>query len=132
MKILDVFARKKNIFNRPYLIAEVGVNHECDIELAKDLIRQAAAGGAVVRRRQPGRRLLVQEGGRVRRRPAHRARARHARHAAVVAPPVVTLHAAVPRALLDFENVLLLLFTSYFQVLFGRVILSSSSSFFEV
>ena len=46
MKILDVFARKKNIFNRPYLIAEVGVNHECDIEVAKDLIRQAAAGGA--------------------------------------------------------------------------------------
>ena len=43
-------------------------------------VRQAAAGGAVVRRRQPGRRLLVQEGGRVRRRPAHVARARHARH----------------------------------------------------
>ena len=46
MKILDTFARKKNTFNRPYLIAEVGVNHECDIEVAKDLIKQAAAGGA--------------------------------------------------------------------------------------
>ncbi len=46
MKILDIFARKKNTFNRPYLIAEVGVNHECDIEVAKDLIKQAAAGGA--------------------------------------------------------------------------------------
>ena len=30
----------------PYIIAEIGVNHEGDMELAKKLIEQAAAGGA--------------------------------------------------------------------------------------
>ena len=35
-----------NIINKPYLIAEAGVNHECDIDLAKKLIEDAAAGGA--------------------------------------------------------------------------------------
>ena len=30
----------------PYIIAEIGVNHEGDIELAKRLIDEAAEGGA--------------------------------------------------------------------------------------
>ena len=30
----------------PYIIAEIGVNHEGDLELAKRLINEAAAGGA--------------------------------------------------------------------------------------
>lgn len=34
------------IFLNPYLIAEIGVNHEGDIDLAKQLIDQAAVGGA--------------------------------------------------------------------------------------
>lgn len=49
MKILDLF----NNFNfqndriiRPYIIAEAGVNHEGDMELAKRLIYEAKEGGA--------------------------------------------------------------------------------------
>ena len=51
MKILDVFNsfRNGNLFphsNRPYIIAEAGVNHEGDIEIAKRLIDEAKEGGA--------------------------------------------------------------------------------------
>ena len=35
----DLFNSRK--FLKPYLIAEVGVNHECDIGLAKLMIDQA-------------------------------------------------------------------------------------------
>ena len=31
---------------KPYVIAEIGVNHECSLDLAKSLIEQAKAGGA--------------------------------------------------------------------------------------
>ncbi len=34
------------VFLNPYLIAEIGVNHEGDMNLAKRLIDQAASGGA--------------------------------------------------------------------------------------
>lgn len=47
MNIQDVFkSYNASIINRPYIIAEAGVNHEGDIELAKRLIDEAAAGGA--------------------------------------------------------------------------------------
>lgn len=48
MKILDLFSKEidhSNIF-RPYFIAEAGVNHEGDLEIAKQLIYEAAEGGA--------------------------------------------------------------------------------------
>ena len=47
MNILDVFKNyDPNIINRPYVIAEAGVNHEGSMELAKRLIVEAAEGGA--------------------------------------------------------------------------------------
>ena len=49
MKILDVFRDthpRKSGFNRPYIIAEAGVNHEGSIDLARRLIDEAAEGGA--------------------------------------------------------------------------------------
>ena len=47
MKILEVFEKyNPEIINRPYVIAEAGVNHEGDIEIAKRLIDEAARGGA--------------------------------------------------------------------------------------
>lgn len=47
MKILEVFEKyNPEIINRPYVIAEAGVNHEGDIETAKRLIDEAARGGA--------------------------------------------------------------------------------------
>jgi sialic acid synthase SpsE len=47
MKILDVFKNyDHDIINRPYVIAEAGVNHEGEMELAKRLIDEAAHGGA--------------------------------------------------------------------------------------
>ncbi|MBS1517237.1 MAG: N-acetylneuraminate synthase family protein [Bacteroidetes bacterium] len=47
MNILDVFKNyDPAVINRPYIIAEAGVNHEGDIELAKRLIYEAAEGGA--------------------------------------------------------------------------------------
>lgn len=47
MNIKDVFKNyNPAIINKPYVIAEAGVNHEGDIELAKRLIDEAAAGGA--------------------------------------------------------------------------------------
>ena len=42
--IYDLFNSRK--FLNPYLIAEVGVNHDCDINLAKLMIDQAYMGGA--------------------------------------------------------------------------------------
>lgn len=47
MKLTEVFAKyDKDIINPPYVIAEAGVNHEGDMELAKRLIHEAAEGGA--------------------------------------------------------------------------------------
>lgn len=47
MKILDVFKTyDPEVINRPYVIAEAGVNHEGNIETAKRLIDEAARGGA--------------------------------------------------------------------------------------
>ncbi|MDZ4713435.1 MAG: N-acetylneuraminate synthase family protein [bacterium] len=47
MNILDIFENyNPDIINRPYVIAEAGVNHEGVIELAKRLIDEAAEGGA--------------------------------------------------------------------------------------
>ncbi|MEO8445888.1 MAG: N-acetylneuraminate synthase family protein, partial [bacterium] len=47
MNILDIFKNyNPDIINRPYVIAEAGVNHEGNIELAKRLIDEAAEGGA--------------------------------------------------------------------------------------
>lgn len=49
MKILELFKSYnpyKNQLNKPYVIAEAGVNHEGNIELAKRLIDEAVEGGA--------------------------------------------------------------------------------------
>jgi len=47
MKILDIFKTyNPDIINKPYIIAEAGVNHEGKMELAKRLINEAAEGGA--------------------------------------------------------------------------------------
>lgn len=48
MKILDLFnAKSHNIYlQQPYIIAEVGVNHEGNIDTAKRLIDEAKQGGA--------------------------------------------------------------------------------------
>lgn len=47
MKILEVFKTyNPDIINRPYVIAEAGVNHEGEMDLAKRLIDEAAHGGA--------------------------------------------------------------------------------------
>ena len=49
MKILDFFKEpycQNNIIRRPYIIAEAGVNHEGDIDLARRLIDEAKEGGA--------------------------------------------------------------------------------------
>ena len=45
MKILSVFNNKTKI-TKPYLIAEAGVNHECNLQKAFKLIRFAKEGGA--------------------------------------------------------------------------------------
>lgn len=48
MKSLELFAKspKSHTFERPYIIAEAGVNHEGSMELAKRLIDDAAEGRA--------------------------------------------------------------------------------------
>lgn len=49
MKILDIFNRKQCLHNPilpPYVIAEIGVNHNGDMGLAKGMIDQALQGGA--------------------------------------------------------------------------------------
>lgn len=47
MKILEAFDRyDPKVINRPFIIAEAGVNHEGKMELAKRLIQEAAEGGA--------------------------------------------------------------------------------------
>ena len=47
MNIKDIFKKNNsNKFKRPYIIAEVGVNHECDMSTAKKIIDQACEGGA--------------------------------------------------------------------------------------
>ncbi len=49
MTLEDIFFNKSSIhktIKKPYLIAEAGVNHECDIDIAKRLITEAAEGGA--------------------------------------------------------------------------------------
>ena len=49
MKIGDVFSRY-NLYTRhinfPYIIAEAGVNHECNLDLAKRMVNDAAENGA--------------------------------------------------------------------------------------
>ena len=40
------FKKLTNKKNRPYIIAEIGVNHECSMRKAKRLIDLAAEGGA--------------------------------------------------------------------------------------
>lgn len=48
MKITEVFDKYKNVneLKYPYIIAEAGVNHECNMDLAKRLIDEAKEGGA--------------------------------------------------------------------------------------
>jgi len=49
MKLLDLIGRgqsERYSIERPYIIAEAGVNHECDINLARRLIDEAKEGGA--------------------------------------------------------------------------------------
>lgn len=49
MKILDLFDNfnfQNDRIMRPYIIAEAGVNHEGDMEVAKRLIHEAKEGGA--------------------------------------------------------------------------------------
>ena len=49
MKLIQLFEsyEAKNHFkNKPYVIAEAGVNHEGDMEIAKRLIDEAKIGGA--------------------------------------------------------------------------------------
>lgn len=49
MKIAEVFSKYRAYGKKiwfPYIIAEAGVNHECDIDLAKRLIDEAREGGA--------------------------------------------------------------------------------------
>jgi N-acetylneuraminate synthase len=49
MKILDVFETQAaciRTIERPYVIAEAGVNHEGSMDIARKLIDEAAAGGA--------------------------------------------------------------------------------------
>ena len=49
MKILDLLNKKSwsnSIVRIPYIVAEAGVNHECDINNAFRLIDEAKEGGA--------------------------------------------------------------------------------------
>ena len=46
MNIEEIFRNKDHQYNSPYIIAEVGVNHECNMDIAKKLINDAAEGGA--------------------------------------------------------------------------------------
>ena len=46
MKIIKLFNNSFKELARPYIIAEVGVNHECDMNIAKKLIEDAVEGGA--------------------------------------------------------------------------------------
>ena len=49
MKLLNLFEELKPgnmVFHRPYLIAEAGVNHEGDMDVARRLIEEAKEGGA--------------------------------------------------------------------------------------
>jgi sialic acid synthase SpsE len=49
MKINELFSGKSlndEKIQKPFIIAEVGVNHECNMNTAKQLIRQAKIGGA--------------------------------------------------------------------------------------
>ena len=46
MKILNIFKKKKLPLFDPYIIAEAGVNHECNMKNALQLIKEAKKGGA--------------------------------------------------------------------------------------
>ena len=49
MKILDLFSeniRQNDLVRKPYIIAEAGVNHEGNMDIARKLIREAKEGGA--------------------------------------------------------------------------------------
>lgn len=49
MKLVDLFQKKHSngfTIQKPYIIAEAGVNHEGNIDIAKRLIREAKEGGA--------------------------------------------------------------------------------------
>ena len=46
MDIEKIFRNTNTQSYRPYIIAEVGVNHECNMDIAKKLINDAVEGGA--------------------------------------------------------------------------------------
>ena len=46
MKITNIFKKKKLPLFDPYIIAEAGVNHECNMKSAIKLIKEAKKGGA--------------------------------------------------------------------------------------
>ena len=48
MRLKDIINSKslKKFSIKPYIIAEAGVNHECDLDTAIEIINQAAEGGA--------------------------------------------------------------------------------------
>ncbi|HIC10196.1 MAG TPA: acetylneuraminic acid synthetase, partial [Campylobacterales bacterium] len=49
MKILELFEKYNPcdvVIQKPYIIAEAGVNHEGSMEIAKRLIKEAKEGGA--------------------------------------------------------------------------------------
>ncbi len=46
MKSKEIFEKEHEIITRPFIIAEIGVNHEGSMELAKRLIDEAQEGGA--------------------------------------------------------------------------------------
>ena len=50
MKILELFYKEKgnNVQDKPYIIAEAGVNHEGNLDLAKRLIDEASEGSYVL------------------------------------------------------------------------------------
>ena len=46
MKSIKLGRKVINNFSEPYIIAEIGVNHECSLKLAKIMIFLAKKGGA--------------------------------------------------------------------------------------
>ena len=44
--LIESYSREDLLPKKPYIIAEAGVNHEGDIDIARKLIEQAKLGGA--------------------------------------------------------------------------------------